>query len=71
MAGSGTRIEIELLQGGAEPQGGLSVGGGPQRPFAGWIGLISALESVVHPPPIGGTSDGPGASAAPGSDPGG
>ncbi len=38
---------IELSQGEPEPKGELSVAGAPERPFAGWIGLISALEGAI------------------------
>lgn len=48
---------IELLKGGAEPQGEVSVGDGPKRPFAGWIGLVAALESIVQSAPTGDTQD--------------
>jgi hypothetical protein len=45
---TGRRIVIELSQGEPEPKGELSVAGAPDRPFAGWIGLISALEGALE-----------------------
>ncbi len=71
MGGTATQIVIELLQGGAEPKGELSVGGGQQKPFAGWLGLIAALESAVHSRAFGGSSDGSDGRLPPGQTPGG
>jgi hypothetical protein len=51
MEGTGSRIVIELSQGEPEPKGELSVAGAPERPFAGWIGLISALEQALEASP--------------------
>jgi hypothetical protein len=48
MEDTGCRIVIELSQGEPEPKGELSVAGALERPFAGWIGLISALEAAVE-----------------------
>jgi hypothetical protein len=48
MEETGRRIVIELSQGEPEPKGELSVAGVPDRPFAGWIGLISALEGALE-----------------------
>ncbi len=48
MEETGSRIVIELSQGEPEPKGELSVAGAPDRPFAGWIGLISALEGALE-----------------------
>lgn len=48
---------IELLQGGPEPRGEVSVGDGPERHFAGWIGLVAALESIVQPRPAADVRD--------------
>jgi hypothetical protein len=48
MEETASRIVIELSQGEPEPKGELSVAGAPERPFAGWIGLISALEQALE-----------------------
>jgi hypothetical protein len=48
MEETGSRIVIELTQGEPEPKGELSVAGAPDRHFAGWIGLISALEGALE-----------------------
>lgn len=51
MPATEVRIVIELVQGGPQPKGELSVVGQPERSFAGWIGLIAALESAVNSQP--------------------
>lgn len=71
MEGARTRIVIELLQGGTEPQGEVSVGDGPGRSFAGWIGLVAALEGIVQPSPAGATGDHPERLLPPGQTAGG
>lgn len=43
-----SRIVIALDQAEPAPKGELSATGAPDRPFASWIGLISALELAVE-----------------------
>jgi hypothetical protein len=47
-----SRIVIALSQGEPEPKGELSVARAPERPFASWIGLISALEGALEVVPV-------------------
>jgi hypothetical protein len=59
MEGARTEIVIRLIPGEPEPRGELRVAGEPERTFAGWIGLISGLESIIHAQPtVSGRTDG-------------
>ncbi len=55
--GDDRRVEIWIrVQETRPPQGTLAANGGPARPFAGWLGLLAALEAVISPrstPPPG------------------
>lgn len=42
------RVILELHDDGGPPEGVAYGEGGVRRPFAGWLGLIFALDALVH-----------------------
>jgi hypothetical protein len=42
------RVILELHDDGGLPEGVAYREGGARRPFAGWLGLICALDALVH-----------------------
>ena len=48
----GTRtIRLELTLDGDLPAGSATVCGGPSREFAGWLGLVAAIEAILTADP--------------------
>jgi len=42
-------IHLELRLDGPAPTGHARLADGEPRPFSGWIGLVSAIESLITP----------------------
>ena len=61
------RIEISV-QRGPPPSGVVSVDGGPDLGFDGWLGLLRVLADALHPEPPAGAPGGFGGEVAPRGD---
>jgi len=51
-------IHLELRLDGPAPVGHARLAGGEPRPFSGWIGLVSAVETLItaEPAPVSSTA---------------
>lgn len=47
MSDSVRAIRLELSLDGDSPAGSARVCGGPSREFAGWLGLVAAIEAIL------------------------
>ncbi|HEY6777362.1 MAG TPA: hypothetical protein VI122_12720 [Thermoleophilaceae bacterium] len=59
MAGSQLRIRIDVERTGDSPRGRISDDTGATKRFAGWLGLVSALDALVSGARPTGPTDGP------------
>jgi hypothetical protein len=62
------RIEISV-EPGPPPSGLVSVDGGPELGFDGWLGLLQRLADALHPQPPACPAGGLGREVAPRGDP--
>jgi hypothetical protein len=47
MSATSVHIAIDVRVDGDEISGSATDGGGPPRPFSGWLGLIGALDALL------------------------